>query len=633
MAGNDEFLKKSYEAYQRDMKRKKIALVMVCCSMLLNGCLYDQKKGIDPAAPATTQQKAGVKDQAGTSRVGEQQLPAIREADLSDSGKAISATASIDGGTVLPSIEYIAGRISEYNRKVDRWRERDGQAAVLRVPANESEKMVNCFRELQKVLNGYNRLHEQLLQQASAASSAGGMRAREIFDLQQSDIAFVDGECGQMVAGGQGYGGLAMFKSSSSAGLSPAEAMIVQYAEKGQYEDLVQAWKQIPEADAARLQWKTKMLYGNALMALQQDTEAVKLYRQMVDQAAPAGGQAADLLNLRKMLADLYIASGDFRAAEAEYLQISKDYKEMAKVEEWAILQRSLLERSDQSGAELKDYSEMMKNYLGYNPAKDGYTVVWQADKFLQTYPYSPVASNVDLMRTSARERADKWSKNVLTEADVLADQKQYQEALGKLKTVPGSVVNPEIQQQLAKKTNDVALAEKLATETVKIQQTQDLERLWNEAVGLMDAAKYDKAIEAFTPLLSSAYADKAEKKIAEASLLAAEAERRDAAELFIRFTKASDAETKKKLLVESRHLLMNILFKYPGVEITEKVKGNIQRVEKEMNALDPNLLGDSKGTGQIPVNAAPGATIPPPVSRDQSGAVAAPGNTGTLMH
>ncbi len=71
----------------------------------------------------------------------------------------------------------------------------------------------------------------------------------------------------------------------------------------------------------------------------------------------------------------------------------------------------------------------------------------------------------------------------------------------------------------------------------------------------------------------------------------AAKADRRKAAELFIRFTKTSELESKKKLLVESRKLLKNILIKYPDVEIAPKVLGNIKRVEQEMNAIDPNLI------------------------------------------
>ncbi len=50
---------------------------------------------------------------------------------------------------------------------------------------------------------------------------------------------------------------------------------------------------------------------------------------------------------------------------------------------------------------------------------------------------------------------------------------------------------------------------------------------------------------------------------------------------------------------MESRKLLKNILVKYPEVEIAPKVVGNIERVEQEMNAIDPNLvfMADQEGS------------------------------------
>ena len=39
---------------------------------------------------------------------------------------------------------------------------------------------------------------------------------------------------------------------------------------------------------------------------------------------------------------------------------------------------------------------------------------------------------------------------------------------------------------------------------------------------------------------------------------------------------------------------------KYPDVEITEKVKGNIRRVEQEMNVIDPNLLSIADNADMI---------------------------------
>ncbi len=579
------------------MIQVKSVLLIVCCSMIMSGCFYEQKRKISPAAPVASErsQPLGATENeesvSGAVPVQGAELPRRSIQSVERSGVAVG-----DAERIMPSVEYVTGRISEYNKKVDRWRERDSQAAVLRIPADESEKMVGCFRELQKVLNGYNRLHDILLRQASMPIN-GTISAKDVYELQQSDIAFLDGFCGQLVADKpKGTGGA---KSEESGKLSSVEAVIAQHAVRGEFEELVQAWKQMPEASAARVQMNSKILYGKALMALQQEEEAVKVFRQMVDQMTSPDGQAADLLSLRKTLADLYIASGSYQDAEAQYLEISKEYKNMASIEDWAILQRSILKRGEQGGPELKDYSDLLKKYLGFNPAKDGYTVVWQADKFLQTYPYSPVASNVDLVRTAAREQADKWSNKALITTDEVDAKKPDQGASVKREITPDIIAPPPpaIQPQISPNTAEATIVEKVESEAVKLKKTQELERRWNEGIRLMEGAQYDKALEIFTPMLETEYSAKAAKKIAEASLLAAEAERRKAADLFIRFTKASDAENRKKLLIESRKCLLNILVKYPEVEITEKVLGNIKRVEKEMNAIDPNLI---QQTGRV---------------------------------
>jgi tetratricopeptide (TPR) repeat protein len=575
------------------MIQVKSVLLVMCCSMLMSGCLYEQKRMINPAAPVVSersQPSATPENENGASG----SVP-VQGANL-PRGAERSGVVAADTARIMPSVEYVTGRISEYNKKIDRWKERDSQAAVLRIPADESEKMVGCFRDLQKVLNGYNRLHDILLRQASMPTN-GTISAKEVYELQQSDVAFLDGFCGQMVADKSKGAGWA--KGEESGKLSSAEAVIAQYAANGEFEELVQVWKQMPETTAARVQMKTRILYGKALVALQQEEEAVKVFRQLVDQMTSPDGQAGELISLRKILADLYIASGSYQDAEAQYLEISKEYKSMASIEDWAILQRSILKRGEQGGPELKDYSDLLKKYLGFNPAKDGYTVVWQADKFLQAYPYSPVASNVDLIRTAAREQADKWSKKALVTTDEPVEKKSDQGAFIKHEATP-NIITPPLsapQPQVSANTGDATIAEKVESEAVKLKKKQELEGRWNEGVRLMEGAQYDKAIEIFTPMLETEYSAKADKKIAEASLLAAEAERRKAADLFIRFTKATDVESRKKLLIESHRCLSDILVKYPDVEITEKVLGNIKRVEKEMNGIDPNLI---QQTGRV---------------------------------
>ena len=240
---------------------------------------------------------------------------------------------------------------------------------------------------------------------------------------------------------------------------------------------------------------------------------------------------------------------------------------------------------------ELTEFSRLLRAYLGYLAERDGYKIVWQADKFLQQYPYSPVASNVDIVKEDILKRADEWFNGFITQVDMFASEKKFQDAIELLNGVPEEIIGAEKVQELKTKIDEIVLAEAVERETVKLARKQELQRRWNEGMLLADQDDFDGAIQIFTELLDTEYSAKSQVKIEELSLQAAKAARRKAADLFIRFTKTVDVESKKKLLVESRQVLKDILIKYPEVEISEKVLGNIRRVEKEMNELDPFLL------------------------------------------
>ena len=110
--------------------------------------------------------------------------------------------------------------------------------------------------------------------------------------------------------------------------------------------------------------------------------------------------------------------------------------------------------------------------------------------------------------------------------------------------------------------------------------------------MGYIDDGRFDDAVKIFKGLQDTEYATKAAEKIKEISTLAAKAERRKAAELFIRYTKTTDPEGKKKLLVESRKILADILVKYPNIDFTDKVLDNLKRVETEMNTISESQAG-----------------------------------------
>jgi tetratricopeptide (TPR) repeat protein len=568
-----------------------------CCVLLSTGCAYDKKRVVTPGIPNISNPVlVPTEDSEPKTVVQPSQIDLDNEQQYLDIGDDKHLINSTEESQVLPDMQYVKDRIFEYGRKLDRWKVLDDKAIVMDLDEAASEEMVRCFRDLQKVLGGYNKIHEALLQQ-DFMNSGIGIGREEVMVLEQRDISFLESSCGQLLKGDDDKGA-GWEERGEEADLPQIETLIERYAGSNEFEEVIQTWKQIPSHQLDRVHLNTRISYGNALMSLHQEEKASMVYQQIVDLMSASDDQRTDILSLRKILADLYAASGSYDRAEKQYNEISKDYSDLAKIEDWATLQLSILERSEPGSPELKEYSSLLQNYLGYNPQRDGYKLVWQSDKFLTAYPYSPVSSNVDIIKNSTKARADKWLQSFIDEVDAMATDERFQDALLKLETLQEDVLSGEKVIEIRKKSDDLILAEAVSRETKKIEKIQSQQRQWNDALLFAEKGAYDESIELLTTMLDTDYAVKAANKISEVSLLAARAERRKAADLFIRFTKTSNIDSKKKLLIETRRRLVDILIKYPDIGITEKVMGNIKRVEKEMNAIDPMLISQSELVG-----------------------------------
>lgn len=489
----------------------------------------------------------------------------------------------------LLSMQNVNDRIFEYGRKLERWKELDGQSVAKPVDESQNAERVRCFRRLQEVVKSYSELRAKMM--LSENLSVGErITGKTIVELQKSDIDFLESPCARLLAVPEARS-VELSKREESADLSQFEMLIDRHSANREYEEVVQVWQKIPESQIRRVQLRTRILYGNGLMYLHQEEKAAEIYQQVVDQMSASDEQATDLVSLRKILADLYTASGNYKAAAVQYKKISDDYQNIGHLEEWSKLQLSILDRSMGTGPELKEYSSLLRNYLGFIPEQDGYKVLWQAEKFLGEYPYSPVSSNVEVIKERTRAAADKWFDAFMAGIEKQIAEKKFKEALERLETMPVDILGPDKQQVVKGKNEELLMAEEIDKEVDEMAVAQELQNQWNKGLLLVKEEKYDEAIVVFTNLIDTDFSAKAAAKVKEVSLEAANADRKKAAGLFMRYTKTTDIESRKKLLLESRRLLKNILVKYPDVEIGAKVIGNIEKVEQEMVALDPAML------------------------------------------
>lgn len=578
----DEFLHDEAEA----MKKILWSAVLTLGVAGLSSCAISQKPVQPPLpAPVIPVQRPLMGIDTAEKKV-VQMEPLVFES-------AESPADSADIEPAYPSLRYVNERLFAYGRKLSRWKELDRQSVGQEVSEEDSEKMVRCFREIQDMINSYNSLRSIMVQTEKLADRTSAIAAPDLFELQREDVAFLENDCGTLLID-EIPDGVGWSNRDKKIDLGQLETLIARHSEKEEYEEVVQTWIHIPKEQRGRVGLRTRIKYGNALMYLHQEEKAADVYRQVVEEMASSEEQAMDLVSLRRVLADLYTAAGNYRLAGEEYKKISQDYENLGRLEEWAKLQLSILDRAATGSPELSEYSSLLRNFLGFIPRKDGYNVVWEASQFLVDYPYSPVTSNVDFIKDVSSRMADGWFAGLLTEIERLSGLQQFSQAEEYLDSIPADIIGPEKQLVLAKKKEDLLLASAVHKETEKLEDLQTLQRQWNEAMLLARDNRYDEAIVAFRELEKTDYADKAAMRIQELMKEAAKAERKRAAQLYIRYTRTDDIQTQQQLLVETRQILRDILKKYPDVEIRSKVLDNLSRVEQEMNALNPGLLLES---------------------------------------
>jgi hypothetical protein len=570
--------------------------------LALSGCTYQGKTPVtQPPRQQPTQPVQPVITERDVGQINQDDVPGTSApAALPSSGQ--QTRPSITQPPVTISAAQARSRVAAYDQKLARWRVLDEQSMVQTLDPQESELMINCFRDLQNISAGYGTIAAQ----PSSVINDSAPDSQVIVDLLARDIAFVDGECGALLAGkavslpGQPQ------EVEQTIDVELIEASILALAEASEYDRIVGEYEQLASYQQEALGVEVLTAYARALVHQERFGEAAAQYELVIDALSQDDAVPFRGIALKKMIADLYAADGDYFSALPYYRQIMLDYEALAEVAQWAQTNTTVLAQPASQASE--EYGTLLQAYVAYQPARDGYQTAWKAEGFQQAHPLSPAAPNAAAIAREVNERADLWFAQLLSDADELAEAGSYQEGLELLTMVPDGKITAEKLQLLLQKIDDITLAESIQRESLKVRQKEESRRLWDEAELLAQKGEYQAAVATYSQLRNSEYGIQAELKISELSLAAATAERRRAAELFVSYTRATDPMVQKDLLVQSRRVLKDILIDYPDAEIGDKVRGNISRVEAEMNKVDPSLLPALERAERIQAERADGA-------------------------
>jgi tetratricopeptide (TPR) repeat protein len=580
--------------YQLLCRKPFVQLVFLFIAFSLTGCTAFQKSiepyGESPPPSADRQEELEAS----------KPLPDIPGADSpfvpSPEPETAPREAVDPSAGFLPVLTLVADRIAAYEGKLRMWMEFRANAEKMGPDEELDIKIIDCQGELQSILDGYNQLHEKLIRESSGRPV--DIPAREqLLRIGQDDIGFLESECQQIIRDSQASGGL--LAGTRMKLLEESEKNIGAAMSAGDYEQVVALYEQLPRGEDVTPSFDTVFNYGNALLKINRGREAGQVFQDLLRRF-----QEKDEMNrefqLMQHIADIQFSLEDYAKAFELYVNIINRYAGLGDHIDWARKQQSMINARNQQGTEVKSFAALMLAHLSYNPDRDGFKVVRQAEEFVDHFPESTAVPTVNRILFESRDTAEKWYALQLQQLNRLKSEKKYSEALQFIEQLPLQEMPPDKRANIANTTDELIAAQFQEAEAKRLELETTLKVTWDRGQNHLRAREYDQAIETFTELLDTAYGERAREQIDEAANLSAQEDRRKAAELFVRANDTNDREGRLKLLFESRRLLQDILVKYPQSDVVDKVRNNLDRIEQEILAVDPTLLS-TPATGIAP--------------------------------
>lgn len=530
---------------------------------------------------------------------------------------------------LLPVLTQVDDRIAAYEEKIRAWEGFRAEAEKRTRTPELDEKIGTCQDRLNTIIGGYNQLHDQLIKLGSGQSPDSATMER-YQDTSREDIAFLESECQMLIAGGQQAGSL--LAGTAARGLEEGEKAIATTMAASDYPRVVSLYEQLPAVEGRKPSFESMYSHGQALLRTGREKEAGQVFSDLL-QSLQQQNQVGREFQLMQLVADIQFGLEDYNNAFAGYVNIINRYAGLGENIEWARKQQTVISARNQQGDEVKGFAALMRAYLGFNQARDGFKVVLLAEQFLARFPESTVIPTVNRILFEARDSAEAWYAGNLQQIAQLRDEKKYAEALQILQNLPLPELPPEKKAQLQAMIDEMTTVQVQETQLRQVAEEGVLQETWAKGQNHLQLKEYEQAIAVFSGMLNTSYADRARSEINAAANLAAQEDRRKAAELFVQAGSAKEQATRVALLQQSRQLLQNILDKYPQSDLGEKVRKNLDRIENDLRAIDPALLtvstpvAEQGNNGPLATSPQNGSMINGAVEQVPSGAGVPPGS------
>ncbi len=563
---------------------------LLVCALMLNSCATE-KKAVDPyrdqAYTRSVAQEDAARDRAALPP--DNTLPQQTASDPF-APKQLPQTNAISPVTMLPLLTLVDDRIVNYEAKVTQWEKFMAEASTIVLEEAQRQKMDDCHALLQNILAGYNTLHERLISESNGQRTEPSVMDA-FLSTERQDLAFLESDCQQMISADRQAGG--WIAGTIDRLLEEKEQEIADSMASGKYQQVVELYSQLPLEEGQKASYQATYNYGQALLKSGRENDAAEVFRDLLT-GLQEQNQIEREFKLMQLIADLQFGLESYDRAFERYTDIINRYAGLGENIDWARKQQSVISVRNSQSIEVRNFAALLHGYLAYNAERDAYSVFLLASRFLEDFPDSAVVPTVNHILFESRDRADAWFAKVLQQAGLLKGERKYQEAIQYINGLPLQSMPIEKRELLNSLTDELISSSFEEEESRRIEQEAALQQIWNKGQDHLRSREYDQAIEMFTNLLDSDYADRANDKIVEASQLAAQEDRREAAELFVLSGQAKEQERRVELLLQSRQLLKGILEKYPQSGLVEKAMKNLERIEDEIRSIDPALLTET---------------------------------------
>ncbi|MEW6220491.1 MAG: hypothetical protein AB1634_13300 [Thermodesulfobacteriota bacterium] len=488
-----------------------------------------------------------------------------------------------------PEAGFLEGRLAAARGRLAAWQELDQRRSAAGSELGDPGQWQACVRELEGIDRDYQFLRAR--QSVARDGAIGEEDLEAIFRTHRRDFAFLEGECPALMAQEEGRlaaGPIPVVVPEPEAAGGEVPPALAEALAAGRFAELVAAYREL-EGSSPELARTTpaRKAYALSLIRIGQLDEAVTVLADLLDR----GLGLEELWVLGRYQADLLLALGRFAEARAAYSQLLRIRALPGLDEMWIGDKLALLEDSGETAEGLPAFAALMRQWLLLDGLALPDGMAGQVAALEGAYPGSALAARARYLLQMAEDRIRRRAADLLLQVDTQIQHGDLGQARQLLEEVLAQPLLPEIREVAERLLADLEAASASHAEARQRLADQGEEERWTEALRLLDLGQYDAAIPILDSLLDTSLADQVRPRLAEAVDASAGEKRRQAAELFAQARSTSQPALRRERLSASRALLLEILSRYPGIPLADKVRQNLATVEAFMEETDPGLL------------------------------------------